>query len=142
MKLQCAFAKISATLFLSKGLYPENASLSVSGCRLLGKAFFLSGQLDKSEQAYERATSLNGDSPAAWRGLAELHHKTGVQAKLADAFRKLVRPCLERVTCSKLRRRTVLRRGCTVLVSWSWTVLLFSLFSFATGKISQTDPYI
>lgn len=58
--------------------------------RLLGKACFCAGRLAESEQAYQRARGLNAEGVAAWKGLVELHSKTGNQSSLAEAYGKLV----------------------------------------------------
>ena len=58
--------------------------------RLLGKASFCAGDFEVSGQAYDRASALQPETLAAWKGMVELYQKTNKRAKLVEAFAKLV----------------------------------------------------
>ncbi|KAG1666570.1 hypothetical protein FOA52_000537 [Chlamydomonas sp. UWO 241] len=58
---------------------------------LVGKAAFFLTEYTQAEAAYKRASDLDGTSPLAWQGFAELYTETGQWAQAASTFAALVR---------------------------------------------------
>ncbi|KAL6746388.1 hypothetical protein V8C86DRAFT_3149766, partial [Haematococcus lacustris] len=55
----------------------------------VGKAAFHLHEYQQAEAAYTRACSLDGSSPLAWQGLAELYTKTAAWDKASQAYEQL-----------------------------------------------------
>ena len=70
---------------------PECLGQGRQMCRVSGKALFCSGDVQSARKEYEAALELNGDSMAAWEGVAELEVAENDLLKAADVYRRLVR---------------------------------------------------